>query len=139
MPLFELPVENNKYPNFERWGGVCIVLFSKMTPFEYKVSTILSPIVVKQWQIQGRCPGGRSPLFIDQTEARRAGKNFGDRLPTPYLRVWMTTPSPTRPFYEGLDPPLFSKYVLRAGFFKSRLLLPWLRHVLLLLLFSSNS
>ena len=33
--------------------------------------------------------GGRPPLFLDQTEARRAKKNlFGDPLP-PYLRVWM--------------------------------------------------
>ena len=30
-----------------------------------------------QWQIQGRGPGGRGPpLFLDQTEVRRAGKNF---------------------------------------------------------------
>ena len=37
---------------------------------------------------------GPSPLFLDQTEARR-GKNFfgGDR-PLPYLRVWMTAPPP---------------------------------------------
>ena len=44
---------------------------------------------------------GPSPLFLDQTEARR-GKNFfgGDR-PLPYLRVWMTAP-PT-PLSQGLD------------------------------------
>ena len=34
----------------------------------------------KQWRIQGRGPG--SPLFSDQTEARRADKIFfGDRPP----------------------------------------------------------
>ena len=47
VPLFELPAENNKHPNFV-WrggGGLCILLSSEMTLFEYKVSTILSPIV----------------------------------------------------------------------------------------------
>ena len=36
----------NKKPNFEwkEWGGVCIVLFSKVTPFEDNVY-ILSPIM----------------------------------------------------------------------------------------------
>ena len=59
-----------------------------------------------QWQIQGRGPGGGappSPLFLDQTEARRAGKFFffspgpplsqglDDRPPPqpPYLKVWI--------------------------------------------------
>ena len=49
-----------------------------------------------QWRIQGRGPGGPGlPLFLDQTETRRAEKIFlGDRHP-PYLRVWMTwTPPP---------------------------------------------
>ena len=42
-----------------------------------------------QWRIQGR---GLVPLFLDQTEARRAEKSFfGDRAPS-YLWVWMTTP-----------------------------------------------
>ena len=48
VPLFELPVENNKYLNFE-WrgrGGVWILLFSEVTLFEYNVSTSLSPIKV---------------------------------------------------------------------------------------------
>ena len=50
--LFKLPVGNNKHPNFE-WrggggGGVWIVLFSEVTPFEDKVSTILSVIVQQQ-------------------------------------------------------------------------------------------
>ena len=49
-----------------------------------------------QWRIQGRCPGGPPPLFLDQTEARRAEKvSFvlrpGSSPPPPaYLRVWMT-------------------------------------------------
>ena len=61
----------------------------------------------RQWWIQGRDPGARPPpqpppsalpIFLDQTEARRAEKNFlGDRPPS-YLRVWMTTPT--------LPPPL---------------------------------
>ena len=56
-----------------------------------------------QWRIQGRGQGDlpSPPLFLDQTEARGAEKNFfGD--PPPYLRVWMTPPF----FSEGLDPPL---------------------------------
>ena len=47
VPLFELPIENNKHPNFE-WrggGGVWILLFSEVTLFEHNVSTILSPVV----------------------------------------------------------------------------------------------
>ena len=46
-PLFQLPIENNKHPNFE-WRGqgrVRIRLFSEVTLFKYNVSTILSPIV----------------------------------------------------------------------------------------------
>ena len=42
-----------------------------------------------------------SPLFLDQTEVRKAEKKFWrPGLPSPYLRVWMTTPLP---------PPLFSR------------------------------
>ena len=50
-----------------------------------------------QWQIQGRGPGGGappSPLFLDQTEARRAGKFFFLVRAPPYLRVWMTALPP---------------------------------------------
>ena len=36
------------------------------------------------------------PVILDQTEARRAKKNFLDRSP-PFLRVWMTAPSPPPP------------------------------------------
>ena len=33
-------------------------------------------------------PGVSPPLFLDQTQARRAEKNFlGDRPPPPYLKV----------------------------------------------------
>ena len=42
-----------------------------------------------QWRIQVRGPA--SPLFLDQTEARR--KLFPDH-PPPYLRAWMTIPPP---------------------------------------------
>ena len=44
----------------------------------------------------GRSRGGARgtqapPLFLDQTEAQRAEKNFfGDPPPPPYLTVWMT-------------------------------------------------
>ena len=47
VPLFELPIENNKHPNFEWRGGGRGVdfLFSVVVLFEYSVSTILAPIV----------------------------------------------------------------------------------------------
>jgi len=47
VPLFKLPVENNKHPNFELrgGGGMWVVLFSEVTLFEYNVSTTLSLIV----------------------------------------------------------------------------------------------
>ena len=49
-----------------------------------------------------------SPLFLDQTEVRKAEKKFWrPGLPSPYLRVWMTTPPPSPPpFSQGLDPAL---------------------------------
>ena len=46
--------------------------------------------VRKQWRIQGRGRGTRlPPLFLDQTDARRAEKkHFGDPPPPPhYVRV----------------------------------------------------
>ena len=78
-----------------------------------------------QWQIQGRGLRGRGPggggggggpagpappppppphLFLDQTEAWRAKKNFFWVQAPPFLRVSMTAPPP--PLTEGLDPPL---------------------------------
>ena len=47
VPLFELPLEDKKHPNFEWRGqgrGVDSYV-SEVTLFEYNVSTILSPIV----------------------------------------------------------------------------------------------
>ena len=55
VPMFKLPKENNKHPNFE-WRGQgrgASSFFSKGTLFEYNVSTILSPIVATA------CPNGR--------------------------------------------------------------------------------
>ena len=47
VPMFELPIENNKHPNFEGGvrGGKRVLLFSEVTLFENNVSTILLPIV----------------------------------------------------------------------------------------------
>ena len=45
-----------------------------------------------QWRVQGRAP---PPLFLDQTEARRAGKKIFGRPPPPpppptfYVKVWI--------------------------------------------------
>ena len=48
----------------------------------------------EQWRIQGRGRGG-APLFVDQTVARRAQKDFQtDFSPHSYLRFWMIVPSP---------------------------------------------
>ena len=62
-----------------------------------------------QWQIQGRGPRPAlppPPLFLDHTEARRAGKIFFLVRAPPYLRVWMTALPPPTPLSEGVDPPL---------------------------------
>ena len=58
-----------------------------------------------QDQIQGRGPGARRPLFLDQTEARRAEKPFfGDHPPPPLSKGLDELPPP--PLSQGLDPPL---------------------------------
>ena len=58
-----------------------------------------------QWRIQRRDPGGPGhPLFLDQTETRRAEKNFFWDRPPPHLKVWMTWTPP--PLSQGLDPAL---------------------------------
>ena len=44
------------------------------------------------------------PLFLDQTEVRRAEKMFFGDWASPFLRVWMTPPS----LSEGPDSPLMS-------------------------------
>ena len=43
---------------------------------------------------RGGAQGSGPPLFLDQTEARRAEKNFSGDWALPYLRVWMTAPPP---------------------------------------------
>ena len=63
-----------------------------------------------QWRIRGRGPGGPAPLFLDQTEVRRAEKKIWDCPPPPYLRVWMTGP----PFSEGLYQPVETSVARRA-------------------------
>ena len=69
-----------------------------------------------QWRIQRRGPGNLPPLplFLNQTEARRAEKQiFGDRPPPPYLRVWITAPHPPLiRLSQGLDPALDSIEIL---------------------------
>ena len=59
----------------------------------------------------GEGPGrAEAPLFLDQTEARRAEIKFmltavsPPPPPTSYLRVWMTEP----PLSQGMDPALNS-------------------------------
>ena len=62
----------------------------KLTPALFILYTKL--YFTLQWRIQGRGLGAQvPPLFLDQTEARRAEKNFFGDLCTPtlhYLKVW---------------------------------------------------
>ena len=75
-----------------------IILCSVLEGLEHQnaINTVTDP---------GEGPGGQPPpppLFLDQTETRRAEKIFwspGHPLPT-YLRVWMT--GPRLSFYENL-------------------------------------
>ena len=59
-----------------------------------------------QERIQGRGPGARRPLFLDQTEARRAEKPFFGDHPPPLSKGLDDPPSPPPPLSQGLDPPL---------------------------------
>ena len=61
-----------------------------------------------QWQIQERGPGPPPrplPLFLDQTEARRAEKKIFEPRP-PLSQGLDDRPSNPAPLSEGLDPPL---------------------------------
>ena len=51
---------------------------------------------------RGGARGLRAPLFLDQTEARRAKKKIFEDPPH-HLGVWITG----SPLSEGLDPPLY--------------------------------
>ena len=78
----------------------------KLKDYLKNVSTNNADQLTTQWQIQGRGRGDRaSPLFLAQTEARKANKFFFlETTPPLYLRVWMTAP-PSH-LSEGLHPPL---------------------------------
>ena len=45
-------------------------------------------------------PPPPSTLFLDQTEAQRAQRNFLGDKPTSNLRVWMTAPPPLPPYLK---------------------------------------
>ena len=53
----------------------------------------------------------RPSLLLDQTENRRAEKIWGRNHP-PYLRVWMTAPSPLS---HGLGPALANENFVRTA------------------------
>ena len=59
---------------------------------------------IEDYGSSGRSRGGH-PLFLDQTEARRAEKNFIWDRPPPSLISGSGWPS-LHPLSEGLDPPL---------------------------------
>ena len=54
-----------------------------------------------EWRIQGRGPGARAPLILDQNEAQRAEIIFWS--PPPPLSQGLDDRSPS--LSEGLDPP----------------------------------
>ena len=58
----------------------------------------------------GEGPGDPSPppLFFDQTEARRAQKNFLETAPPTLSQGLDDRPPPPSPLSEGLDSPLLS-------------------------------
>ena len=60
------------------------------------ISILLGEKTPNQCRMEGRGP----TLFIEQTEARRAEKNFFETAPLPYLRAWMI----------GSPPHLFWKF-----------------------------
>ena len=63
-------------------------------------------ILISQWRIQGRGRGGgggRPLYFLNKIRPKGPKTYFGDRLPPPYLRIWMTAPS----LSPGLDPALY--------------------------------
>ena len=68
------------------------------------VVLVIFAIVLINGGSRGGTRGVRPPLFLDQTEARRAEKNFYKTRPPPYLRIWMT--APPLPLSEDLDTPL---------------------------------
>ena len=71
------------------------------------ISILLGEKTPNHCRIEGRAP----TLFIEQTEARRAEKNFFETTPLPYLRAWGigAPPPPSPTFSEGLDLPLITK------------------------------
>ena len=77
-----------------------------------------------QCRIQGRGPGDLGlPLFLDQSEARRAEKIFfGRPAPLPYLWVWMTpNPPPPRPIPRcGSGTSLLPSFATKAWIHPSR-------------------
>ena len=59
----------------------------------------------------GEGPGGGGPLFVDQTEVRRAEKFFSRTTPLPpYLRVWKTPPPPPLISRSGSGTACLPKY-----------------------------
>ena len=69
---------------------------------------ILPSYTLLRVTFQGRGPGGLGPpLFLDQTEARRAQKNFLGDQASPFSKGLDDFPPPHPPLSEGLHPVLF--------------------------------
>ena len=72
------------------------ITLAGMDRYGFRAGASASAGPVIQWRIQGRGPGDPPPLFLDQTETRRAEKKFVSETgpPPTYRRVWMIPPTP---------------------------------------------
>ena len=66
---------------------------------------------------RGGARGGRPPYFSTKMRPEGPKKYLGE-TPPPYLRLWMTLPSPLS---EGLNPPLYLYQVVRDAKSHARL------------------
>ena len=86
------------------------MMYHRSTSFQGAAAQSVQPsLFLGEMKREMQQRGGRPlpPLFLDQTEARRAEKKIEGTTPAPptfpYLRVWMTAPPRLS---QGLDPAL---------------------------------
>ena len=74
-------------------------------------------VLISPGRIQGRGPGGGAPPLYFWIKMSPKGQKtyFGDRLPPPYLRIWMTAPS----LSPGLDQALYPTKLFKDPYYLS--------------------